>query len=178
MLGAKRRREACASVAGSKPRRVPGAAEWAHRPGELASAAAAIVASIKAGLAVGEAFMDDPDTELGAEGGYSYRKHRRYERNPANARKKKASVRKAGLPLICEACAFDFQAAYGPRGAEYIEVHHRKPVHTIKAGTVPKMSDLALLCSNCHRMAHRWGKLMSVDDLATLRQTHKASAGA
>lgn len=150
-------------------------AEWAKQPKELAAAAGAIATSIRANLPVGEAFMDDPDTELGAEGGYNYRKHRRYERNPSNARKKKAAVRKAGHPLVCEACQFDFESAFGARGADYIEVHHRKPVSTIEPGTVPKMEDLALLCSNCHRMAHRWGKLMSVEDLATLRQAHQSS---
>ncbi|MGU3389156.1 HNH endonuclease [Sphingomonas sp. M1A8_2b] len=143
--------------------------EWSGKPDRLREAASAIRLSIQNGIEVGEAFSDDMDADLAAEGGYEYRKHRRYERNPINVRRKKASIRNAGLPLACEACDFDFEEAYGERGADYIEVHHKKPIHTVKAGTVPKLSDLALLCSNCHRMAHRWGKLMSVEDIASLR---------
>jgi len=37
----------------------------------------------------------------------------------------------------------------------HIEVHHLRPVHTMKPGEKTKLADLALLCSNCHRMAHR-----------------------
>ncbi|MGN5374851.1 HNH endonuclease [Sphingomonas hankookensis] len=62
---------------------------------------------------------------------------------------------KAKGPLVCEVCAFDFEATYGELGAGYIEVHHLKPVHTLKPGSKVKLSDLALLCANCHRMAHR-----------------------
>ena len=144
--------------------------EWSRVKQNLAAAANAIRTAIENGLQVGEAFSDDMDADLAAEGGYSYRLHRRYERNPSNARKKKASVRNAGKSLACEACGFDFEKAYGERGLDYIEVHHTKPVHTLTPGTVPKLSDLALLCSNCHRMAHRWGKLISVQEIATLRK--------
>jgi 5-methylcytosine-specific restriction protein A len=144
--------------------------EWSGKKNQLKDAAAAIRLSIESGIEVGEAFSDDLDADLAAEGGFEYRQHRRYERNPQNVRRKKAAVRNAGLPLECEACGFDFEKAYGPRGADYIEVHHKKPVHTLKEGTVLKLSDLALLCSNCHRMAHRWGKLMAVDEVAALRK--------
>jgi len=144
--------------------------EWSGDVSKLRNAASAIRLSIQNGIEVGEAFSDDLDADLAAEGGFEYRQHRRYERNPQNVRRKKAAVRNAGLPLECEACGFDFEKAYGPRGADYIEVHHKKPVHTLQEGTVLQLSDLALLCSNCHRMAHRWGKLLSVDDVAALRK--------
>ncbi|ALR21902.1 hypothetical protein ATN00_18000 [Sphingobium baderi] len=142
--------------------------EWSGKLVSLREAAKAIRLSIENDIEVGEAFSDDMDSDLAAEGGFEYRKHRRYERNPQNVRRKKASVKNAGLTLACEACKFDFEQTYGPRGADYIEVHHKKPIHTVKPGSVPKMSDLALLCSNCHRMAHRWGKLMSVEEIAAL----------
>lgn len=35
--------------------------------------------------------------------------------------------------LACEACGFDFEATYGPRGAGYIECHHVVPLHEIAA---------------------------------------------
>lgn len=144
-------------------------AEWSTDKAKLASAAQTIKLGITSGLPVGDSFADDLDGDLAAEGGYEYRKHRRYERNPANIRKKKASVKRFGLPLACEVCEFDFEAEFGDRGADYIEVHHKAPVHTLKPGTVPKLSDLALLCSNCHRMAHRWGKLLSIEELRAIR---------
>lgn len=142
--------------------------EWALQRKKLRDAASAIRLGIETGTQVGEAFSDDLDSDLAAEGGFEYRLHRRYERNPLNVRRKKAAVLNANLPLACEACGFDFEKVYGARGAEYIEVHHKKPIHTVKPGSVPKLSDLALLCSNCHRMAHRWGKLLSVEEISRL----------
>ncbi|RSV14514.1 HNH endonuclease [Sphingomonas sp. ABOLH] len=41
------------------------------------------------------------------------------------------------------------------RGQLNIEVHHVKPVHTLKPGSKVRLTDLVLLCANCHRMAHR-----------------------
>lgn len=142
--------------------------EWAGKEASLRDAAKAIRLSIETGIQTGEAFSDDADIDLAGEGGFSYQTHRKYERNPQNVRKKKAAVRKAGLPFACEACGFDFEKTYGKRGAEYIEIHHKQPIHTLKPGSVPKLSDLALLCSNCHRMAHRWGKLITVEEIASL----------
>jgi len=56
--------------------------------------------------------------------------------------------------LRCEVCEFDFAHVYGELGKEYIEVHHVRPLHEPgPANTRPE--DLALLCSNCHRMIHR-----------------------
>lgn len=52
-------------------------------------------------------------------------------------------------------CTFDFAKVYGALGADFIEIHHTKPVAKMKPGSKTKLSDLALLCSNCHRMAHR-----------------------
>ena len=67
--------------------------------------------------------------------------------------------------FACEACGTDMEAIYGSLGKGYIEAHHRRPVSQIKAGETTKLSDLAALCPNCHRMIHRNG-LMSVEDLA------------
>lgn len=100
----------------------------------------------------------------GEEGGVVLRLHKRYERD----RKLVAEKRKAALiagELACEACSFDFKAAYGSLGEGYIEVHHTKPVHSLVAGTKTKLADLALLCANCHRIAHRRRTPLSVDEI-------------
>lgn len=70
--------------------------------------------------------------------------------------------------LYCEGCGFDFEAKYGKRGKEYIEAHHRVPLGTLSG--VPQLltiSDLAMVCANCHRMLHR-NPWISVETLRTL----------
>jgi len=100
----------------------------------------------------------------GEEGGVIMRLHKRYERDPKLVAEKRKSAAATGK-LACEVCGFDFKAAYGELGEGYIEVHHTKPVHTLLAGTKTKLSDLALLCANCHRMAHRSRRPLPVDQL-------------
>ncbi|WP_300611555.1 HNH endonuclease [Trebonia sp.] len=87
------------------------------------------------------------------EGRYLLRWHAYRERNPTLRRKKVNSVVAAGRPLACEVCEFDFGQTYGERGRGYIECHHVEPLHV--GGEGPRsILDLALLCSNCHRMIH------------------------
>ena len=61
-----------------------------------------------------------------------------------------------------EHCGFDFEKTYGERGRDFIEVHHAVPVSELAAGQRLRMSDLRLLCSNCHRMVHRRQPWLSV----------------
>lgn len=56
---------------------------------------------------------------------------------------------------LCENCTFSFGAKYGERGKGFIEVHHIQPLAALLPNTITKLSDLLLLCSNCHRMVHR-----------------------
>ncbi|WP_420719722.1 HNH endonuclease [Streptomyces sp. NRRL WC-3618] len=49
-------------------------------------------------------------------------------------------------------------------GAGYIECHHVIPLHVAGEGTT-KLSDLALICSNCHRMIHRKAPWPTPQDL-------------
>ncbi len=71
------------------------------------------------------------------------------------------------------ACGFDFRRTYGEHGAGYIEVHHLVPVHTLKEKTkVNPKTDMAVVCSNCHRMIHRKkDKILSIDELKTIVQS-------
>lgn len=57
--------------------------------------------------------------------------------------------------VYCENCSFDFFQKYGDRGLGFIEVHHKVPLAGLLPNTVTYLSDLLLLCSNCHRMVHR-----------------------
>ena len=73
----------------------------------------------------------------------------------------------AASPSHCEACAFDFGRFYGPHGLDYIELHHRTPLH-VTGPTKTRLADLALLCSNCHRMIHRARQWLTVEELSAL----------
>ncbi|WP_083558869.1 HNH endonuclease [Syntrophotalea acetylenica] len=76
---------------------------------------------------------------------------KRYERNSVN---RKEAIRIHGL--TCNACGFNFEKVYGARGADFIEVHHLKPIHTFEEEQqVDPKTDLTTVCSNCHRMIHR-----------------------
>lgn len=65
--------------------------------------------------------------------------------------------------FYCEVCTFSFIDKYN---AEFIECHHRSPI-AITGVRKTKSEDLALVCSNCHRMLHRKfdGKYLSVEEL-------------
>jgi 5-methylcytosine-specific restriction protein A len=93
------------------------------------------------------------ENESEMEGRYLLRWHAYRERNPALRRRKISAVLAQGRPLCCESCDFDFSQTYGERGRGYIECHHVEPLHV--GGEGPRtIRDLALLCSNCHRMIH------------------------
>ncbi|SBW18600.1 HNH endonuclease [Candidatus Protofrankia californiensis] len=132
----------------------------------------ALAAAIKAALADGEtasAEVPDPDlTDLSVEeGGVLLRTHLRRERSPRLRRDKLADAKRRGQAIACEACGFDFFRVYGPRGLDYIECHHRLPLH-VGGKTHTRLKDLALICSNCHRMIHRKAPWLTVEELRIL----------
>ncbi|CAN3980452.1 HNH endonuclease [Kitasatospora purpeofusca] len=101
-----------------------------------------------------DASDEDVDSFEAPEGRLLLRQHLRRERNPKLKQAKIKAVLKSGGSLVCEVCSFDFEAVYGERGVGYIECHHIVPLHVVGESTT-RLSDLALICSNCHRMIHR-----------------------
>jgi 5-methylcytosine-specific restriction protein A len=93
------------------------------------------------------------DNESALEGRYLLRWHAYRERDRSLRAKKINSVRASGRALTCEVCDFDFARIYGERGQGYIECHHIEPLH-VGGEKGRSVKDLALLCSNCHRMIH------------------------
>ncbi|MFI7247260.1 HNH endonuclease [Micromonospora chalcea] len=142
--------------------------EFLEHPEEMRSLAAVISEAIQRG---GEAIdlVPDPDlTDMALqEGDVLRREHLRRERNPRLKAAKIADAKRRSVPLDCEACGFNFAAAYGERGYEYIECHHRTPLHH-SGKTVTRLKDLALICSNCHRMIHRTSHWLTVEQLQKL----------
>ncbi len=132
----------------------------------------AIAREITASILRGEpATLPDDDldqTEAAAmEGRLLAARHFRRERDPRLRRKKMDESRKKGLPIACEVCSFDFGLTYGERGSDYIEVHHVLPLH-ISGEVRTKLSDLVMLCANCHRMIHRGKQWLTPEDLRAL----------
>ncbi len=129
-------------------------AEYEAKALDLATDAEAITRAVDGADEAAVAKLPPAEPYEGEEGGVIMRLHKRYERDPKLVREKRKAALATGS-LACEVCGFDFEATYGQLGAGYIEVHHLKPVHTLIRGAKTKLADLALLCANCHRMAHR-----------------------
>jgi 5-methylcytosine-specific restriction enzyme A len=72
---------------------------------------------------------------------------------------------KQGQGLSCEVCGFDFRAVYGDRGDGFIECHHIKPLETLEPNANTHVRDLALVCSNCHRMIHRRRPWLTIEQV-------------
>src|SRR5215208_2378572 len=111
--------------------------------------------------------LDDPD-ESAPEGRVLLRSHKLRERSRTLVRKRKERAIAEHGNLTCEACGFDFQATYGSLGDGFIECHHTVPVSELVPGHQTKLSDLALLCANCHRMLHRGKTALTIAQLKDL----------
>ena len=118
-----------------------------------------------------DSVLDGAEVDIGTQEGRAIlRVHLRRERSRKLIDDFKASL----TNYACEACGDDMEAIYGQLGADYIEAHHKVPVAQIEEGQTTKLSDLAALCANCHRMIHRNG-LMSVEDLAAHMRARRPS---
>jgi 5-methylcytosine-specific restriction protein A len=128
---------------------------------------ARLALAIRSGASSGFPSSPEEDEADAEEGRLLYRRHRAFERAPRLRAKKKAQAKKLPGGLACEVCGFDFEATYGPLGHDFVECHHL--VALSETGErITRLSDLALLCSNCHRMAHRRRPWPSIADLRAL----------
>ncbi len=99
------------------------------------------------------------------EGKRILKQHYVRERNPSIIKKAKQLAISKNERLNCEICGFSFQERYGSRGKDYIEGHHRKPVSEMQEGDVTRVEDIALICSNCHRMIHAKDPWLSIEEM-------------
>lgn len=141
--------------------------EFADDRTRLRATAAAIRAALEQAPQLVTAPDTSPDVEA-AEGAILTRLHHYRERDAGLARKRKAQALSVHGRLTCEACNFDFAKAYGGRGEGFIEAHHTKPLETLQANAKTKLSELALLCANCHRMIHARRPWLTMDELMAL----------
>jgi len=98
---------------------------------------------------------EDEEASLLIEDLRRIRKHKRIDRNSRLAREAK---RIHGTS--CKVCSFSFEEHYGELGKGFIEAHHLQPLSKLKGEKLllnPK-DDFTVLCSNCHRMIHRYDR--------------------
>lgn len=55
---------------------------------------------------------------------------------------------------ICSVCRRDFAKVLSGRGVRVLQVHHRKQLAASDAPRVTKLTDLAVVCANCHLLIH------------------------
>ena len=115
--------------------------------------------------------LDDDLPVSGKEGRKQWATHLRRERSRKIVTAKKRRVLADTGRLCCEACDFDFEAQFGPELAGFCEVHHVVPLAEGGAVRDTAMSDLAVLCANCHRAIHRLGpKMPTIEELRAIRR--------
>ncbi len=89
------------------------------------------------------------------EGKVQLRAHRRRERSRFLVQKKLDEFRRLHGTLHCEVCAL---AEVGPYpatlAANVFEVHHKLPLSSAATPRRTTLTDLAVLCANCHRAVH------------------------
>lgn len=141
---------------------------WGHNQ-QLAIAATAIQQLVEAGQQPRqpEPLVEDDGED---EGGVVLVTHKRRERAPGLAERKRQAVFNERRRLACECCDFDFSAVYGDRGAGFAEVHHNNPLALAMVRRT-RLTDLAIVCANCHRMLHRQG-LITVEQLREIIRRH------
>ena len=100
------------------------------------------------------ALIDAGDiSETFPEGKFRTRQHTYRERDGQKVQQAKKAFEHLHGKLYCQACGCDFGDRYGEK---YIEAHHMIPISKLsKNGGETKLSDLAMVCANCHRMLHR-----------------------
>lgn len=151
-------------------------ASFANSPARLDATADAIRAAILSGeeASVRPPEADEPLEMEAEEGRVLSRLHTYRERNRMLVERRKEAALKETLKLACEVCGFDFLEAYGEHGRGFIECHHTKPLHALRPGDRTKVSDLALVCANCHRMLHARRPWLSLAELRALLQDQQA----
>ncbi|PSU83749.1 HNH endonuclease [Photobacterium phosphoreum] len=107
-----------------------------------------------------------PDIDFSAtEGNPRLLAHIKRERNQKLVQAKKKQVLEETGSLACEVCGFDFKHVYGELGADFCEVHHLKKLADAEKQIETSLLDLAIVCSNCHRVIHRTKQMKTISKI-------------
>jgi len=94
--------------------------------------------------------------------------HLQRERNASLVKQKKEARIRATGRLSCEVCDFDFSETYGQHGDGFCEVHHLKSLSQANGEIETELNDLAVVCSNCHRIIHRTDPMLGISELSNI----------
>jgi 5-methylcytosine-specific restriction protein A len=99
------------------------------------------------------------------------RRHRSRERWLRDAKLEDAKRANSGR-LRCEVpgCGFDFFETYGEIGRDFAHVHHLRPLGELTRPSETSLTDLAVVCANCHAMIHRGNVTRPLDHLMIMKK--------
>lgn len=87
-----------------------------------------------------------------------------FERNP-EARSQ--CIRYYGA--VCKVCDFNFGKFYGNEVADFIHVHHLRPIsETLGSYVIDPIEDLRPVCPNCHAVIHSRRPAYSLDEVRAM----------
>jgi 5-methylcytosine-specific restriction endonuclease McrA len=69
-----------------------------------------------------------------------------------NAGLRTAAIKRAGG--VCQGCGVNFLKRHGGLGKHCLVVHHKKQLKDTDQPSETKLTDLAVVCANCHMMIH------------------------
>jgi 5-methylcytosine-specific restriction protein A len=75
----------------------------------------------------------------------------------SRSRSRNAGLRLSALQRaggVCEGCDVNFTKKHGGLGRHCLVVHHKKQLKDTDQPVETKLSDLAVVCANCHMMIH------------------------
>jgi 5-methylcytosine-specific restriction protein A len=146
--------------------------EFAHDGDRLRLTAASISKSASWIAETSAAYDSRHEDDEFPEGKILTRLHQRKERNRTATDNKKRKVLQETSRLACEACDFDFAAAYGDLGYGFAECHHTVPVAELTEDHRTRLADLSILCANCHRMIHKSRPMLTIQALRAIIESH------
>lgn len=117
-----------------------------------------------------DSIVDEEEETTFPEGKERYRLHRSKERNMTLIKVAKEKYFEINQKLSCQVCDFSFEENYGKLGKGFIEAHHIFPISNLTSETPTKVEDIALVCSNCHRMLHRRRPWLAIDELNKIKE--------
>lgn len=101
----------------------------------------------------------------GIEGRTLTRVHIFKERDRTLVKKAKKHYKSQWGKLKCEICREDPSSKYGAKGDSCIEAHHKTPIEQLLPDSVTRVTDLAMLCANCHRVVHSERPALRFEDV-------------
>ena len=115
------------------------------------------------------------DEYEGKEGKILYKIHRIRERDNDLRPQYINDYLKKHTKLQCELCRFSPQQIYKNLGENILEIHHTVPLCKLPEMTKTKLSDLILLCPNCHRALHKGNAEKNLNILKKIFQQRRCT---